>query len=153
MKKIRKPSGQIPAVSSVPVETFYRISERLLLTTVRGNISASTVEDMIRQMRAELGKFPDERPTMWALDAINVTGFDAVNTRQPANDLFQLAKNSIGTHMLLIRSESDGASPTRVPLIMFARGLAFGVQLRLHAIATREEISSVIEQIRKEGGS
>lgn len=151
MKPKRTSSAQIPALGGPPVDTFYRISERMLLSTVKGQLVAATIEDMIKQMRTELAKFPgDIKPLVWSFDAVDVTSFDALGIQEPARRLAVLVKESVGDHVILIRSESGG--PSASPLIMIMRGLTFGAQLKLRVVANRDELASALEQIRKERG-
>lgn len=150
MKRKTSSSQQFAAVRKPPVMTFYRISERTLITSMNDVITVELVEEAIKQVRDELRKFPgDVKPAFWALDATEVKKLDTNKLLEPLRRLFSLAKECISDYIILIREQATDAA-TQTPVIMLARGLAFGAQLKLRVITKQEEIGNTLIGIRAE---
>jgi hypothetical protein len=133
---------------------FHRI-ERLLITSFSGHVSGKTAQQVLQDVRREVPLDMPEasRPSIWVVDALQVTGFDAQDIRQPGGDILELVRERIAPHMILLRVESASvfASLGHATVILFARGICFGNGVKLHILTSMADVQPYVENLRKEG--
>jgi len=133
---------------------FHRI-ERLLITTFSGHVSGKLADQVLQDIRREvpIGMPEESRPSIWVVDALQVTGFDAQDIRKPGGDLLGTVRDRIAPHMILLRVETASVMETlgNAAVILFARGICFGNGVKLHILGSISEIQPYVENLRKEG--
>lgn len=136
------------------VTRFHRI-ERLLITTFTGHVSGKTAEQVLQDIRREVPiDMPEElRPSIWVVDALQVTGFDGQDIRKPGGDLLGIVRDRLAPHMILLRVESASIFEVlgHAAVILFARGICFGNGVKLHVLSSVAELQPYVENLRKEG--
>ncbi|QQR60925.1 hypothetical protein IPH19_00430 [Candidatus Uhrbacteria bacterium] len=151
------------APAPVPISTtkksgattrLHRI-ERLLITTFSGHVSIKVTDQVIQDVRREVPiDMPEEsRPSIWVVDALQVTSFDGQGIRNPGSDLLGIIRDRIAPHVILLRVESttNTESSGQAAVILFARGICFGNGVKLHILGSEAEVQPYVENLRKEG--
>jgi hypothetical protein len=128
---------------------------RLLVTTFRGHLSAKLAEEALKQVEHEVPADMPEglRPSVWVVNALEVTGFDGQAIRKPVGRLLTLIRERIAPHTVLLRVEDESVMKQlgKAAVILFARGITFGNGVKLHLLQTMDQVQPHVENLRKEG--
>lgn len=151
-----RPSEKMSTVTSGEVSTRHHRTERLLVTTFRGHVTAELANKAIQDAEREIPANMPEGflPSIWVVDALAVSGFDGQKIREPGGRLLVFIRDRIAPHMILLRVESKNVlgGVAQAAVIMFARGICLGNGVKLHVLHSMEAVMPYVENLREEGG-
>lgn len=151
----RQASESMPQVGQGDATTRLHRTEHIVTTVFRGHVSAALAYQVRKDMEREVPRDMPEglRPSIWVVNALQVTGFDGNDIRKPGGELLSYTRDVIAPHMILLRVENESVFKAlgQAAVIMFARGICFGNGVKLHVLDSMQQVGPYVNKLRKEG--
>jgi hypothetical protein len=145
----------MPQVGQGDATTRLQRTEHIVTTVFRGHVSAALAYQVRKDMEREVPRDMPEglRPSIWVVNALQVTGFDGNDIRKPGGELLSYTRDVIAPHMILLRVENESVFKAlgQAAVIMFARGICFGNGVKLHVLESMQHVGPYVNKLRKEG--